>query len=375
MTCTLLLANCGTSTGPTTATQPPSATEQTEQTQQLNTHANRAFAELARQEQANLNNSSPDSPSPQLPPNKPGDRPSWILNPPQQADFIFAVGAAPINGAEAIAIQRADEQAKLNLSASLRVNISGTNKSLEKLHNGSLSQSFNSQVQSQVAPRNYSGLTIAARYIDTDEDSFYSLAALHRHTALQQLQQQILDIDQQLLNANTAANNQALTQLRLALPALKNLSLRQQLAQQALDISGGQQSYPLPAQLQQLQTELSSLLDRISFQVSGMGNPQLQDQLIQTLTEQGIRITDSQKADINIHYRVDWRHIHKYGQHYQMAHSVINLRDKQGRTLSSFIQKAKGVSGDKALAKNKAQQQLAQQISASLAAQLLEAID
>ena len=58
-----------------------------------------------------------------------------------------------------------------------------------------------------------------------------------------------------------------------------------------------------------------------------------------------------------------------------LSGEVVRWQDEQGKTLSTFIEKAKGISSDAGLAKDKALEKLAQQLSQSLGANLVKAID
>ena len=258
----------------------------------------------------------------------------------------------------------------------MRVEVSGRHTSSENLHGGVVSQSFSSEIESKIQATSYSGLNIIERYIDLKDNSVYSLAALHRQTALNHLQKQIEQIDQQLLAAkSTSLQGQALAQIRQALPAFKQLALRKQLNQQALDVSAGQHQFSLSPELQQYQQSIANIIDQLQFSVPDKSEPLLRDYLIKLLTDQGMRVQQTAYADISLSYRIDWRHIQKDVQHYQLATATVYIHDSKGKILSTYIEKAKGISSHPGMAKDKAQEKLAQQLSRSLGANLLQAID
>tara|TARA_R110000868_G_scaffold245896_2_gene502538 strand:+ start:5195 stop:6382 length:1188 start_codon:yes stop_codon:yes gene_type:complete len=303
-------------------------------------------------------------------------QPDWVMTPPNNPEYVFGVGAAGINSTAATASQIADEQAKVNLAAKLRVSVSVVNNAQEELQQGVVSQSFSSEVRNTVAQTSYSGLNIIERYIDKDNASVYALAALHKQSALANLQQQIAQLDQQILSASLASNEgSTLAKLRTALPSLKQLAQRQQLNQQVLDISNGQQSFPLSPALIDFEKTIYALLDTLRFRMVENGDTILRDNLIKTLTDQGMRVSQQGSADIVLSYTVSWRHINRDKQHYQLANATVSLQDEQGKTLSTFIAKAKGISSDAGLAKDKALEKLAQQLGSSLGANIVKAID
>ncbi|MCR8921418.1 LPP20 family lipoprotein [Dasania sp. GY-MA-18] len=356
--------------------------EQAQREAELHAQADDAFAEL--EGKAKKRPLTPPQTSPALQKPSASDpmvkthqrQPDWVMTPPSNPEYVFGVGSAGINSTSATASQIADEQAKVNLAAKLRVSVSAVNNAQERLQQGVVSQSFNSEVRNTVAPTSYSGLSIIERYIDKANATVYALAALHKASALSNLQQQIAQLDQQLLAASQAsAQGSTLNRLRKALPSLKLLAQREQLNQQALDISNGQQSFALSPELIEFQNIIYALLDTLQFRIVQNGDAILRDSLIKTLTDQGMRVSQQGAADIVLSYKVNWRHIHRDSQHYQLANATVSLQDEQGKTLSTFIEKAKGISSDAGLAKDKALEKLAQQLSQSLGANLVKAID
>ena len=122
-------------------------------------------------------------------------QPDWVMTPPSNPEYVFGVGSAGIHSTSATASQIADEQAKVNLAAKLRVSVSAVNNAQERLQQGLVSQSFSSEVRNTVAQTSYSGLSIIERYIDKANATVYALAALHKASALSNLQQQIAQLD------------------------------------------------------------------------------------------------------------------------------------------------------------------------------------
>lgn len=301
--------------------------------------------------------------------------PHWVMTPPQPDDWLYGVGSAGINSTAAVASQVADDQAKANLAANLRLSISAVNQASEELNSGVVSQSFSSEVRNTVKPVSLTGLNIRERYIDEGQQTVFSLAVLNRQQALDNIAQQITVIDNDLQRISSQLHQgNALQRLRRAIPALKQLELRKQLNQKALDISGGQQLFALPGSLSSLKPQINQLLDNLRFAVSSNGNDILRTGLVQALTQQGMRIRPASEADITLHYAVDWRSLERSGKFYQFANATVTLKDQQGSTLSNFQQKSKGVSSDLGLAQDKALSKLADSLGKRLAASLFTAI-
>lgn len=381
---TLALQGCNTVSSNAPKEQPHGHDHGSSQAE-MEAHADRAFDELDGKKRATP---PPRTQSAQAHPTrsaalpaeqavkKHSQEPSWVMTPLRSSEWLYGVGSAGINSSETVASKIADDQAKVNLASNLRISVSGTNKSAETLKSGVVSQSFSSEVRNTVAAVSLTGLNITERYVDKKQSTVFSLAALHRQTALDIIGQQITAIDTQLLVVkNSIQSGTALERLRLALPALKQLEQRKQLNQQALDISEAKQNFPLPAELNALKVAIFATLDNLRFRIESKGNPIFRDGLVEALTGQGMRISQQGEADIVLDYRIDWRDVERSGKFYKFANANISLHDSSGKTLSSFRQKAKGVSNDAGLAKDKALTKLATQLGKKLAANLLNAID
>ena len=94
--------------------------------------------------------------------------------------------------------------------------------------------------------------------------------------------------------------------------------------------------------------------------------------LFETLTSQGLRLGESDNPDLSFEVSANLDSQQQNGNYYVFANARVNLRDSSGKVLSSFSDRARGVSGVQQNALNKASEKLAEQLSEELAATLTQ---
>ena len=133
----------------------------------------------------------------------------------------------------------------------------------------------------------------------------------------------------------------------------------------------------LSAELQQVEQSILDLFNqlRIRIGMKDQGARDIASGVIESLTEQGMRIDQSGAYDLLVEVSASLRPVEKSGSYFVFADSRVTIKDVEQRILSTFSKQAKGVSGYPELAKAKAEQSVASMLADELASALVERID
>lgn len=312
-------------------------------------------------------------------------QPSWVTTPPQRANMAYGVGSMEMYGNPDQAIKRASEFARADLVSRLKVTISGSNSSNinEYTLNGEtrLQKNINQAVGSKIPTVTLDEVVIEETFVD--DNYAYALAKLDRAAAAARLRKQIeaTEVELRTLAAapivGDAGEITKLARLQQQLPAMKLFAQRDQLAEQyalidtsrigpALDNDLKTYRQGILASLKDLQVKLILLDDGAKIMRGG---------LAEALTAQGLRLGNDDKADLTFEVSATLDSQKSAGNVYVFANARVNLRDTDGKILSSFAKKARGVSGLQQEALNKASEKLAQLLSDELASTLTERLE
>lgn len=308
------------------------------------------------------------------------DLPNWVTSPPNKAGMAYGVGSMEIYGNPQAAITRAAELARIDLVTQLRVTVSGdfsstTTASSVNGQASSMQKTMSNYVRSQIPTVQLQEVKVLETY--TDKKTAYVLVELNRSKEAANLELDIADLDAQIKKINQQpASGSALNQLRPLLPALKLLAQRQELAERLSFVSMQRVSQTLPEDVSAVQTKIDTLLDQlvVVLQLKDAGAKALESSLMEGLTSQGLRIQKSNQFDLRFSVSVNLENKQQGGSHYSFANARVDVMDSQQRVLNTFTQRARGVSGMADVARQKAGEALAEQISKELAATLVDKI-
>jgi hypothetical protein len=323
-------------------------------------------------------------------------KPLWVEQLPRSASIVYAVGFASRQQrekqqSESEAIQTANASARLALAKIIRVNVKGSSTVNQTKENGRLSFYFNKEVTNSVDDMELSGLTIQENYIDYKNQTVYALAVFDKALAIETLARKINTLDNALQNnyQQELSELTAIIKLRKAIHIKKSLAKRADYNNKRLMF--GANEMVMSKMLIVINRQADEILDEVLFAVlakevdnslDSQFNSQLSDKLVSSLSSQGIRVSNQANADFLLIYSISWREREKGGMFYSFANARVSLLKNepsnalnQETVMALFSQKAKGVSTDKNMSKDKAVEKLAQQFNQVLSKELLKAFE
>lgn len=309
------------------------------------------------------------------------DAPEWVTNIPSKSGIAYGTGSADVWGDKNDAIRRAGEAARVNLVSQLRVTISGTSSSdiEERKATGKqteLVQTLRNTIRSSVPAVELDEVVISDSYVE--EKFAYALAELDRQKAASRLRSQISSLEDEVVAiSKRPRQGSTLQQVRVLLPALKVFAKRDRLADQLALVSTQRKKPALNEELAAIQTEIFSLFDQLQIQISmkNRGAEEIAGGVIESLTEQGLRVNSQGSYDLMIEVSANLKAVEKENTHYVFADSRVTIKDDGDRILSTFSRQAKGASGYEELAQSKAEKSVAKMLADELAQTLVDKIN
>ncbi|WP_440874242.1 hypothetical protein [Thalassotalea sp. PLHSN55] len=292
--------------------------------------------------------------------------PLWLDNLPTKNGVMFAVGSATVYQDELSALASAQEAGRLALAKKIRVTVAGSTSVEQSVKNNSFQASFSEAIETSVPQMELAGVQVEAEHVNTSEKTAYALLSFNKHKAVLFLRESIDTLDLELSHYHIDFNAAKDQQLKQAITIKESMLQRHQLNEQLSNF--GQQKQLLSSSQRQLLADVDHMLRQITFSISGQASTLLQEKISQVLIAQGLKVVAA-PADFDVQYKVTWREIEKDETFYYFADSSLALT-YQDSLLGQFQQKAKGVSADKALAKDKAIEKTANQLGRELAKQL-----
>lgn len=310
------------------------------------------------------------------------DLPVWAITPPHAAGMAYGVGSIEVAGDPAAAVRRAGELARLDLLSQLRVTVSGdfSSNTTEYRSTGQetrIQQTVRNLVRSQVQPVELDEVQIADS--DVVKGTAYALAELNRSQAAARLGNQIDDIETGLQGyadkaAALTSSGQPLQALRELLPALPLFGRRDVLADKLALVSLQRTAPALPDALRDLRVQINQLIGAVRVQLLPQNSQaqQMEGEIIEALTSQGLRVQDRGQADLVFELSVDSESKQQQQSWYVFLNTRLTIKDADGRALSSLASRARGVSGLQSVARQNAAAAVADQLGSELARTLVE---
>lgn len=309
---------------------------------------------------------------------KHSSQPDWVTQPPQQNGMAYGIGSMEIYGDEAAAVKRAAELARVDLVSQLKVTVSGdfSNDTTEYSSTGKQTEvvrTVRNYVRSQVPEVELDDVAIADTYVNGKYA--YVLVELDRVQAAARLRRSVMDTEQQIQDiAALTPQGTRLQQLQPLLPALKLFGLRDRQSERLALVSMDRRGAQMSAELRAVQDDIYRRIDQlqVNLAVTNAGGREIEGGVLEALTEQGLRISNDSNADLRFDLSATLSDKVSSGNHYAFIDSRLTIRDQSGRVLSSFSKQAKGVSGLKYVARQKAARQVGALMADELAATLVD---
>jgi len=307
--------------------------------------------------------------------------PRWVTQPPQRQDMAYGVGSMEIYGNPDQAIKRASEFARADLISQLKVTVSAETRSqideFSRDGDSRLQKSVRQAVSSRIPTVTLDELKITDTYVD--ERYAYALASLDRAAATARLTHQLAQLEQQLTEQSQApvGTGSKLSQLQAQLPALTLFAEHDQLSEQVALIAIDRQRPHVSAELQAYRQQILASLKALNVRVTLLddGARIMRGGLYETLTAQGLNLTDNAEPDLSFDVSANLDSQQQDGNFYVFANARVNIRDDQGKVISSFAESARGISGLQQNALNKASEALAEKLADELASTLTERLN
>jgi len=304
--------------------------------------------------------------------------PDWVTQPPQRANMAYGVGSMEVYGSPDQALKRASDFARADLVSRLKVTISATNSSRisEYTSDGDtrLQKNISQAVSSTIPTVTLDEVIIKDTFVD--DQYAYALAELDRAAAASRLQSQMRQVETELemMRAAQVTGTGKLERLQQQLPALALFAQHDQLAEQYAFVDTSRQRPQAPEALRSYRKDILAAVKSLEVRLVLLddGARIMRGGLFETLTAQGLRLSDTSQPDLSFEVSATLDSQQQAGNYYVFANARVNLRDGSGKVLSSFAEKARGVSGVQQNALNKASEKLAEQLSEELAATLTE---
>lgn len=304
--------------------------------------------------------------------------PDWVTLPPQKSNMVYGVGSVELYGSPDQALKRASDFARADLVSRLKVTVSGQTGSTinEYTLNGEsrLEKNVSQAVSSRIPTVTLDEVVIRDTYIDNRYA--YALAELDRGAAAARIKGQLQGIETELqtLATQPIGGEGKLERLQQQLPALTLFAQHDQLAEQYAFVATSRQRPQVSGDLKEFRKQILAAVKELQVRMVLLddGAKIMRGGLTETLTAQGLRLNDSATPDLTFEVSANLDSRQQEGNYYVFANARVNLRDTNGKVLSSFSDTARGVSGLQQTALNKASETLAQKLSETLAATLTE---
>lgn len=299
-------------------------------------------------------------------------KPAWVHNPPSQVGYAYGQASAEIYGSEARALETAQELAKADLLANLRVRIeSSTNyskqASLEFGGATKLQENFNQTIRSSTPPVELTGLQITETWVNPNGKEAWALAQLNTNQAINQLLGELNQLEDRVLARGTQPQAAKLERIRYLKPSIEDLVQRQKILEQLAFLGATTLVDANKKQaVEQLELEVAQVLASLGVQVSATSAAQeLTAGLSQALTDLGFNLV-THSADLHLQLDAKFSQINRGGLIYIDATANSKISTAAGRVVQAIQASSRGVSSEASAAKAKAQTELTQDLANSL---------
>ncbi|MDR9468381.1 LPP20 family lipoprotein, partial [Marinospirillum sp.] len=254
------------------------------------------------------------------------EQPRWISQHPQRNDYVFGVASAEIYGSEANALERAREQARVDLLSRIRVAVSGTTETSNRMemNNGqvtNMSEVLTQEARSRVKEVELPGMEVTETWINPNGKDAWAMAQLNRVEAERQLLGELQRTNQRLLERGLPQQGTKLERVRKVIPRLPDLARRNQLHQQLAFLAATDRVDAAQRKaVDELDAQIQSLLASLSFSVKGQNSlaERMRPELAEQLTAMGFNMVDSQ-ADLQLHLSLSMDEVQRDRLHHRVA--------------------------------------------------------
>lgn len=295
------------------------------------------------------------------------EKPTWIVSPPQSQQMIYGVGSAPVYQDERTALNQAMDNARLEIAKRLNVTVSGNTQVSQSQINGTMAFEFREAIKNSAPAIELNGVVNKESYVDSVNKTAYALAEFNKDEAEFDLLSKVMSIDNQMDKMAISLKGSGYERLKQAIAVQKKFVERNQLNAQLAQL--GFQKSMLTNHQQALLTRMNQVFSEVTFSIEPSKDDNLADQIAQALAAQGMNL--SNQGDLAIRYDIKWFDMNNNDMFYSIANATVTV-SADGKTIKTFVDKAKGGSQFKERAQEKAIDKLAVKMVQLLAEQLLQ---
>jgi len=312
-----------------------------------------------------------------------GPAPSWISSPPRNTSkHVYGVGSSPLRGDPTSSLNKAQDQARVELIERLEVKVSSTtttrSKKVTENSKSQITRSVMSQVRTEVPEAELSHLEIEDTYLDRERGTAYALVRLDREAAIKELVRRLQGIEKRLNKLEaTPRQEDRLKELQSLLPALALLEERKSILKKLQRLSRDQPEQTSSSVVSDLRSRVSKLLDSLRVVLvpeDGAARPELASRLRTDLSRLGLHVRERGEGDLILRYSLSLRSRQQEGVHFAFTRGRITVLTEDEKVLNDFQARAKGGSQDESLARDRAISHLAQKMGEKLGESLLESL-
>lgn len=299
--------------------------------------------------------------------------PSWTRQHPERLGQVYGVAAAEIYGSEANAIERAGEQARLDLLSRIRVTLEGSSSvqsrvELEDDRISGVQEVLTQQATSRVERVQLPGIEVVETWVDPRATEAWALARFDRIQAEDQLARELEQSQERLLARGLPETGELLDQVREVLPSLDDLARRQQLQQQlaflgVTDHLAASQSKAVD----RLALDIQALLARVTFRIDSQNAlaERLQPELARQLTAMGFHLVEAGEV-LQLRLNLTMDSVQRDTLHHRIVDVSGQLVTAEGHTLYALQERGRATSTDPDTATRQALDALAKGLAKQL---------
>jgi hypothetical protein len=292
---------------------------------------------------------------------------------------VFGVASAENYGSEANALERAKEQARVDLLSRIRVEVSGTTETSNRMemNNGqvtNMSEVLTQEARSRVNEIELPGMEVTETWVNPQGKDAWALAQLNRAEAERQLLNELQRTNQRLLERGLPQQGSKLEKVRQVIPSLPDLARRNQLHQQLTFLSAtGRVVATQRKAVDELDAQIQALLSSLSFSVEGQNSlaERMRPELAEQLTAMGFNMVNS-GADLQLRLSLSMDEVQRERLHHRVAQASGQVVTPEGRTLYAVSESGRAASTDPNVATRKAVKAMATLLAQTLATGLYD---
>jgi hypothetical protein len=294
--------------------------------------------------------------------------PSWVYSPPQLGGYVYGVGMASIYSTPAEAMQRAQENSRVELIKQLRVKVAGETEASVKREidqgKSKITRTVFNYAKSSIEETELPGIKVINTAVSRKDKQAFALAELNRAEAEMDITERLEAVENQIdIIANKPLTGNKVKDIKKLIPALKLIEKRNKLASDLKLVSNMSDESLEKEKHIKLRSKIAELIDSLVIVIKpGSSGENLSSGIRKALSNQGVRVRMSGGGDLYLKFSASLNTVFKNGVYFTFATGQASVMDKNNDIVSEFSTKVKDGSGDKNLSVKRAVEKLADEL-------------